>query len=209
MLKRVVHTLGLVQHNSDKKSRRKKQLGSLQQKYENNIFVHIVHEGGLKELYQHAIPASKLMEKYPGMCVASPEVFKDPHQSVLWPEEILMPGHKYIMISCKAVEKLKKKCSEEFDRTVLQKKVADKEYDDDEVDKGKMEVRQEIFEVNKSVTQSIEEAFGSTKDLCTTNSKRKGMRGKKRPFVPPLPKPKSFRNLAWQPGLSPVLELSA
>ncbi|KAI9124944.1 hypothetical protein K1719_003560 [Acacia pycnantha] len=206
MLKRVVHSLGLVQNHSDKKSRRKKQL-SLQ--YEN-IFVKIVHEGGQKELYQHAIPASKLMEKYPGMCVALPEVFRDPHQSVLWPEEILMPGHKYIIISCKAVEKLKRKYPEE-ERTVLETKVAKEEEEDDasEENKGKMDVWQEIFEVNKSVSPSREEAFCSVKEEKNmTHPRKKGIRGKTKPFVPPLPKAKPFRSLVWQPGLSPVQELS-
>lgn len=218
MLKRVAHSLGLVQH-PDRKSRRKKQLRgggvaaakassqdlSLQSE---SIFVKIVHEGGQKELYQHAVPASKLMEKYPGMCIALPEVFKDPHQSVLWPEETLMPGHKYIIISCKAVEKLKSKYPED-DSFLLETKITK---DDDGKEKG-----QEIFEAMKSLSPSKiqEEAFCSAKDLhvseekYTTHPKRKGMRGKKKPFVPPLPKSKSFRSFGWQPSLSPVEELSA
>ncbi|KHN34849.1 hypothetical protein glysoja_042161 [Glycine soja] len=69
--------------------------------------------GGHQEVYRHAVPASQLMRKYPGMCVARPEVFKVPHQSVLWHEEILVPGHRYILISFRHVEKLKRKLLEE------------------------------------------------------------------------------------------------
>ncbi|XP_057763332.1 uncharacterized protein LOC130983163 [Arachis stenosperma] len=75
----------------------------------NDFVVRIVHKGGLQEVYQRALPASKLMRKYPGMCVASPEVFKDPHQSVLGPDQVLLLGHKYIMISPRDVHKLKRK----------------------------------------------------------------------------------------------------
>lgn len=69
----------------------------------------IVHEGGQQELYHHAFPASKLMAKYPGMCVAREQVFGAPHESVLRPEEHLLLGHKYIIMSCRDVEKLRRK----------------------------------------------------------------------------------------------------
>ena len=68
---------------------------SLQSK---NIFVRIVHAGGREEWYQDAVPASRLMEKYPGMFVAWTEVFKNPHKSLLLPEENLLPGQKYYII---------------------------------------------------------------------------------------------------------------
>ncbi|KAL2323634.1 hypothetical protein Fmac_028013 [Flemingia macrophylla] len=32
------------------------------------------------------------MTKYPGMCVARPEVLRVPHESVLWHGEVLLPG---------------------------------------------------------------------------------------------------------------------
>ncbi|KAI9111697.1 hypothetical protein K1719_017387 [Acacia pycnantha] len=119
MLKRVVHSLGLVEKN-DKDPRRKDRRVrgtkaspnySFQKSHE--IFVRIVHAGGKQELYQDAILASKLMEKYPGMCVARPEVFKNPHLSVLWPEEHLLPGQKYIIISFRDVAKLKLRLTED------------------------------------------------------------------------------------------------
>ncbi|KAK7386754.1 hypothetical protein VNO78_27090 [Psophocarpus tetragonolobus] len=117
MLKRVVHSLGLVEHR-EKDSRRKNHLRGREVPPESylqskDFVVRIIHAGGHQELYKHAVPAYKLMTKYPGMCVARPEVFKVPHQSVLWGEEVLVPGHKYILISFRDVEKLKKKLFEE------------------------------------------------------------------------------------------------
>jgi len=112
MLKRVVHSLGLVE-NTDKNPRKNKVRGTktfpevgLQTK---DPCVRIVHQGGQQEMYHHAFPASKLMTKYPGMCVARAQVFTAPHHSVLRPEEHLLLGHKYVIISCKNVEKLKRK----------------------------------------------------------------------------------------------------
>ncbi|XP_030960931.1 uncharacterized protein LOC115982463 [Quercus lobata] len=77
---------------------------SLQSK---NIFVRIVHAGGREEGYQDAVPASRLMEKYPGMFVARTEVFTNPHKSHLHPEENLLPGQKYYIIPSRTVQKLK------------------------------------------------------------------------------------------------------
>ena len=54
-----------------------------------DISVRIVHAGGQEELYQNSVPVSHLMEKYPGMCIARPEVFKNPHRSLLWREDSL------------------------------------------------------------------------------------------------------------------------
>ncbi|KAK7250608.1 hypothetical protein RIF29_33146 [Crotalaria pallida] len=115
MLKRIAHSLGLVEQ-SDKKNRLKGSKASspdLSSHYSKAFLVRIIHLGGQQEVYKHAIPASTLMTKYPGLCVARPEVFKIPHQSVLWEGELLLPGHKYFLISSKQVEKLKLRHSEE------------------------------------------------------------------------------------------------
>ncbi|KAG4936091.1 hypothetical protein JHK82_050373 [Glycine max] len=117
MLKRVVHSLGLVEHR-ERGSRRQNHLKGHEPPSELNsqskdFVVRVTHAGGHQEVYRHAVPASQLMRKHPGMCVARPEVFKVPHQSVLWHEEILVPGHRYILISFRHVEKLKRKLLEE------------------------------------------------------------------------------------------------
>ncbi|KAJ1396698.1 hypothetical protein SESBI_32370 [Sesbania bispinosa] len=116
MLKRVAHSLGLVEHIDSKDSKSKKKGSRASPDFSSqskDFVVKITHAGGQQELYRHAVPASKLMKKYPGMCVARPEVFKVPHQSVLWREDLLLPGHKYILISFRDVEKLKRKHPEQ------------------------------------------------------------------------------------------------
>ncbi|KAF7809340.1 rhamnogalacturonan II specific xylosyltransferase [Senna tora] len=109
---------GLVEHTHKDAGRKNQLRGSkgspdLSLQGSKDIYVRIVHAGGKQEWYEHAILASKLMEKYPGMCVARPEVFKSPYQSVLWPEERLIVGQKYFIISFRDVEKLKRKLSGE------------------------------------------------------------------------------------------------
>jgi len=238
--------------------------------------VRITHAGGHQELYRHAVPASKLMTKYPGMCVARPEVFKVPHQSVLWREEVLVPGHKYILISFRDVEKLKRKLleeekSKEADGVVLETKtrspkervrvqngVAGHETLDALInsgnshkENGKMKeangvAGQGVLEKRTSLSPKgqgsnsvvkegtglgvekvdtnmdgslgegrVEDSFFSAKDFYVPKeksitprpSRRKGIKGKK-PFVAPLPKPRPYRSLGWQPSLPTVKELS-
>ena len=113
MLKKVVHSLGLVENtkkDSKKKNKAKGSKASSEFSSRSKDFVvKIKHVGGQKELYKHPVLASKLMTKHHGMCVARPDVFKDPHHSVLDREELLLPGHKYILIPFKEVDKLKRK----------------------------------------------------------------------------------------------------
>lgn len=106
MLKHVVHSLGLVDKNPRRKSkvRGTKTIPDFGLR-SKDLYVRVIHQGGL----QDAFPASKLTAKYPGMCVARAQVFMAPHHSVLGPEEHLLLGHKYVIISCKDVEKLKRK----------------------------------------------------------------------------------------------------
>lgn len=109
MLKRVAHSLGFVEHTTNNKDSKSKKGYKELSSRSKDFVVRITHAGGQQELYRHAVPAYKLMTKYPGMCVSKPEVFKLPHQSVLWRDDLLLPGHKYILISFKDVEKLKRK----------------------------------------------------------------------------------------------------
>ncbi|KAI9074147.1 hypothetical protein K1719_043918 [Acacia pycnantha] len=231
MLKRVVHSLGLVEKN-DKDPRRKDRRVrgtkaspnySFQKSHE--IFVRIVHAGGKQELYQDAILASKLMEKYPGMCVARPEVFKNPHLSVLWPEEHLLPGQKYIIISFRDVAKLKLRLTEdgktrepngvgpELLKLSITKSPTGQHIRENE-ENGKIK---EVLDANAK--QSLDggtenESFSSAEDLQRSwdkppirYPKRKGIKEKK-PFVPPLPKVRPYRITRWQPSLPAVPELS-
>ncbi|KAL2957220.1 hypothetical protein AAZX31_18G132300 [Glycine max] len=207
MLKRVVHSLGLVEHR-ERGSRRQNHLKGHEPPSELNsqskdFVVRVTHAGGHQEVYRHAVPASQLMRKHPGMCVARPEVFKVPHQSVLWHEEILVPGHRYILISFRHVEKLKRKLLEE------EKNKEDKVNTEETVDTN----------MEGSLGEGgVEESFSSARDFYVPKEKststttrpprRKGIKGKK-PFEAPLPKQRLYnRGLGWQPSLPSVKELS-
>lgn len=248
MLKRVVHSLGLVGQHTDHKDdpRRKSKVRGTSKK---DFVVRIVHEGGEVEVYPHAISASKLMAKYPGMCVAKPEIFTVPHQSVLWPQDHLLLGHKYIIISNGKVEKLKRKYAQqgktkEVSRVVTQEtleaRTTKSPWEHKSKENCKISVGNEVASqemMDKRITLSpngckiqenymvkeekvnakmnhVQEYFCSAKDFSvpkekiTRYSRRKGIKGKK-PFVPPLPKARSYRGLGWQPSLPTVQEISA
>ncbi|WOH03098.1 hypothetical protein DCAR_0522490 [Daucus carota subsp. sativus] len=71
----------------------------------------IIHAGGTVEYYYMAVPASGVMEKYPSCILARPEVFKRPWDSVVRPEEILVPGQKFYVVPKRTVKKLKRRVS--------------------------------------------------------------------------------------------------
>ncbi|QCD90681.1 hypothetical protein DEO72_LG4g1638 [Vigna unguiculata] len=232
MLKRVVHSLGLVE-NTDKNPTKNKARGTktflevdLQTK---DPYVRIVHEGGQQEIYHHAFPASVLMTKYPGMCVARAQVFTAPHHSVLRPEEHLLPGQKYVIISCRKVEKLKRKRHQQAETkehngvVTLEPNIIRKENDknvvagheNDEVKEANGQGGKKVdVEMNVSLCGGdVEEVHCFAKDFyvakvkSTNYSRKKGIIMKK-PFSPPLPKRRSQWSLGWQPSLSTVQELS-
>ncbi|KAM0984219.1 hypothetical protein ACFX13_011847 [Malus domestica] len=163
-----------------------------------DIFVRIVHAGGREELYQNVVPASQLMEKYPGLCVARPEVFKNPQEALLRPDEILLIGKKYYMIPCTTAQKIKKK---------HQKKLKAKEAAEgkDEAPDGKNTVDSGGSDTDDSVCSDKE--YYVSKERWSKCLRRKGFRGKK-PFVPPLPRTRSCRGINWEPSLTSVQELS-
>lgn len=197
MLKGCVQLLGLGNH---RETRRKKNLEgasismdmSLQSK---DIFVRIVHAGGREELYQNAVPASQLMEKYPGMSVARKEVFKNPHKSLLHPEENLLPGQKYYIIPSSTVQKLKHRHPE---------KAKVKELSEGEEWDSKIIIDAGRVSMEESICSAKE--FYVSRERWSRCSKRKLL--PKTPFVPPLPKEKSFRGFGWEPSLTSVQELS-
>ena len=44
-----------------------------------------------------AIPAARIMEKYPKFLLARPELFRRPWDSVVRPDEIFTPGQKFFV----------------------------------------------------------------------------------------------------------------
>ncbi|CAK7349151.1 unnamed protein product [Dovyalis caffra] len=69
----------------------------------------IIHAGGRIECYYMAIPAARILEKYPSHALAKPEVFRRPWDSVVRPEKILTPGQKFFLVPHHTVKKLRRK----------------------------------------------------------------------------------------------------
>ncbi|KAH7576597.1 hypothetical protein ACOSQ2_002969 [Xanthoceras sorbifolium] len=66
----------------------------------------IVHVGGHVECYYMAVPAVRIIEKYPSFILARPEVFMRPWDSVVGPDEILTPGEKFLLVPRGTMKKL-------------------------------------------------------------------------------------------------------
>lgn len=195
MLKRCAQLLGLVHYN-DRDSRKRKELRgpirtldmTIQLK---DITVRIIHAGGRQELYKTAIPASRLMDKYPGMCVARPEVFKKPQDSILSAEEYLLPGQKYFIVPCTTVQKVKRRHS------------------------SKRKVKEpEIMLLDSKAAADVDDYSEESARSSETSERQsqtkvgKSKKGNKR-FVPPIQRSKSLKGLAWEPSLRSVEELSS
>ncbi|KAI4364115.1 hypothetical protein MLD38_020249 [Melastoma candidum] len=71
--------------------------------------VRIVHAGAKVEVYFMAIPAGRIMEKYPSHCITTPEVFRRPWDAVVKPDEILALGKKYYVVPRQTVKKLRRR----------------------------------------------------------------------------------------------------
>lgn len=72
-----------------------------------NSILKVVHAGGNVESYYMAIPAAKILEKYPSFLLARPEVFTRPWDSVVKPDAILMPGEKVFLVPRRALRRLR------------------------------------------------------------------------------------------------------
>ncbi|GMY09620.1 hypothetical protein FCV25MIE_04859 [Fagus crenata] len=84
---------------------------SAEVKDSSSTVLKIVHVGGNVECYYMAIPAVRIMEKYPSFLLARPDVFRQPWDSVVSPEEILNPGEKFFVVSHRTVRKLQRRIS--------------------------------------------------------------------------------------------------
>lgn len=67
----------------------------------------IVHAGGHVEYYYMALPAVRILEKYPTLVLARPEIFRRPWDSVVRKDEILTPGEKIFLVPRRTVKKLR------------------------------------------------------------------------------------------------------
>ncbi|KAL8506216.1 hypothetical protein ACS0TY_017180 [Phlomoides rotata] len=67
----------------------------------------IIHAGGHAENFYMAIPASMIIEKYHSLVLVRPEIFQRPRDSIIRPDEILIPGQKYYLVPRRTVKKLR------------------------------------------------------------------------------------------------------
>lgn len=148
--------------------------------YSREMTVRVIHAGGREEVYQNEILVSHLMGKYPGMCLATPEVFKNPQKSLLTSGEVLLPGHKYFLVPSTTIEKLKSKHCEK------KKSPEGKELPDSSISS---------------------KDFYIPKEKCCGSSPKKHQRRKKR-LVPPTRKQNIQRRIGWEPSLMSIEEIS-
>ncbi|KAK9117292.1 hypothetical protein Sjap_016239 [Stephania japonica] len=168
--------------------------------------VRIIHAGGFVEFYQFPIPASLILDKYPGMCIARPDVFKRPQDSLLHPGETLPLGHKFFLVPYSTIRKLKRK----YPRTPrkereVSSKVAVSDQSSQEGDAWDSDFSEE------SVSLSAKDFFTSKEDWSDSLTHNCHERTpKKKPFVftPPIKRSRTFHRLEWQPSLTSVQELS-
>ncbi|KAL3511338.1 hypothetical protein ACH5RR_030739 [Cinchona calisaya] len=202
MLKRWALALGLLR-STQKESKSNKDLRvaniSLDMSIQfKNSTVRIVHAGGKEELYQHPILASQLMEKYPEMCVAWPNIFKRPHESILSAEDYLLPGQKYYLVPSTTVEKLKRRRSRKGKVKQLE---------------GSQQPILFIKDVADVGAENSDESICSAKDFYVSSDRwsscllRRTCKEKK-PFIPPIQKPKTWKELEWEPSLTSIEEVS-
>ncbi|CAM0146642.1 unnamed protein product [Urochloa decumbens] len=75
--------------------------------------VRVVLWSGVVEVYPEVVLACTVIRKHPpGLCLAHPDVFRNPHGAVLRPFEPLFPGQKFLLIPWSTVDKLKQKIPE-------------------------------------------------------------------------------------------------
>ncbi|CAL4928360.1 unnamed protein product [Urochloa decumbens] len=75
--------------------------------------VRVVLWSGVVEVYPEVVLACTVIRKHPpGLCLAHPDVFRNPHGAVLRPLEPLFPGQKFLLIPWSTVERLKQKIPE-------------------------------------------------------------------------------------------------
>ncbi|KAG6407869.1 hypothetical protein SASPL_130869 [Salvia splendens] len=141
-----------------------------------DVVVRVVHAGGRIEMYEAAVPVVRLIRRNPGMCIATPDVFRRPDEAVLSPDDVLLPGNKYFVIRCTTVEKLRRRQS--------QKTRAGDELED-------------------SVTSKDD--FAVARDGW---SKLKKHMKEKKKFVPPIQRPRIWKESDWEPSLNSIKELS-
>ncbi|KAL6909403.1 hypothetical protein ACP4OV_001684 [Aristida adscensionis] len=75
--------------------------------------VRVVLKSGVVEVYPGVVLACTVIRKHPpGLCLAHPDVFRNPHGAVVRPLEPLFPGQKFLLLPESTVVKLKQRIPE-------------------------------------------------------------------------------------------------
>ncbi|XP_002463531.2 uncharacterized protein LOC8060887 [Sorghum bicolor] len=75
--------------------------------------VRVVLRGGVVEVYPGVVLAGTVIQNHPpGLCLAHPDVFRNPHGAVVRPLEPLFPGQKFLLLPESTVVRLKQKIPE-------------------------------------------------------------------------------------------------
>ncbi|KAI3816760.1 hypothetical protein L1987_16464 [Smallanthus sonchifolius] len=143
--------------------------------------VRVLHAGGKEDLYLNPVTVSQLIKNYPGMCIARPEVFKNPNQSVLSTTDLLLLGQKYYVVPVTTLKKLKKKYA-------AKKNILPGETGPD-----------------KSVCS--EKDYYVPKERRSRRFVKKHIQSNRK-HMPPVMKSKSCRGSDWEPSLTSIQELS-
>lgn len=69
----------------------------------------IIQAGGFVECYYMAFPAEHVIEKYPQLVLVRPEIFQRPWDSIVRPEEMLLPGEKFYLVPRRTLRKLQRR----------------------------------------------------------------------------------------------------
>ncbi|KAJ0969304.1 hypothetical protein J5N97_022181 [Dioscorea zingiberensis] len=160
--------------------------------------VRIILAGKMVEMYTGAIAASVVMEKYPGLCLARPSVFKNPHSSVVKPTEKLLPGQKFYMIPRTTMNKLRRKQPMMNDEKEVVDKEEDEGEDDDDDDND-----------GGGACSSANEFYVSRERWKLKRGREQEMKKEKKPFKPPF-KGRTQEGIlgGWKPSLPTVKEIS-
>ncbi|KAI4385155.1 hypothetical protein MLD38_003213 [Melastoma candidum] len=177
-----------------------------------SAYMKIIHAGGQVERYVTSFPASIIMEKYPGTCVARPDVFRRPHECILSANEMLLPSHKYFLLPCSTAKKLKHKhqgkAEPKKEAVQGREKLPEKKVE------AEVEFEGDIKAVVDEGYQTGESTPGAAKGFFVSKERSPGHspRRKLSKFVPPIPRRRRrrrmLRQLTWEPSLSSVQELS-
>lgn len=175
------------------------ELSSVSEVKNKDSVVRIVLASKMVEVYDSAISAHSVLQKYPGLCLARPEVFKMPHESLVGPKEMLLPGQKFYLVPTTTVKKLQQRHSKLI-------KPSEEEVSVKTINSDKMEAEGTVcsakeFSISKDIwSQCHVQRFGNGSKQVQ----------KKKAFNPPINRPMWRKGVldGWKPTLTSIEEIS-